>query len=122
MGKPRCSSIARTPGAPFTYAKTRRLHPHLTQANTSKSNVLLLGGPPRTWPASRFITDILRGPCQRMTRTALSQQLRAHSFSWSAASTGSGEQPLNPFARMELKVTPLNILLDVIDGAGSEDA
>ncbi|RYZ17629.1 MAG: hypothetical protein EOO70_01375 [Myxococcaceae bacterium] len=29
------------PGGPLTYAKTRRLPPHLTQANTSKSNVLL---------------------------------------------------------------------------------
>ncbi|NRD59832.1 hypothetical protein [Corallococcus exiguus] len=29
------------PGALFTYAKTRRLPPRPTQANTSKSNVLL---------------------------------------------------------------------------------
>ena len=29
-----------TPPASFTYASTRRLPPHLTQANTSKSNVL----------------------------------------------------------------------------------
>ena len=35
MGKPRCSRLARTPGAPFTYANTLRLPPHLTQANTS---------------------------------------------------------------------------------------
>ncbi|NOK08495.1 hypothetical protein HNS30_05525 [Corallococcus exercitus] len=32
--------MARTPPASFTYASTRRLPPHLTQANTSKSNVL----------------------------------------------------------------------------------
>jgi hypothetical protein len=41
VGKPRCSTIARTPQAPFTYATTRRRPPHPTQANTSKSNVLL---------------------------------------------------------------------------------
>jgi hypothetical protein len=41
-----CTSLgfhpfARTPQACFTYAKTCRLPPRLTQANTSKSNVLL---------------------------------------------------------------------------------
>jgi hypothetical protein len=41
VGKPRCTRIACTPLAPFTYPNTRRLPPHLTQANTSKSNVLL---------------------------------------------------------------------------------
>ena len=41
MGNPRCSKIARTPRACFTYANTLRLPPHLTQANTSKSNVFL---------------------------------------------------------------------------------
>jgi len=41
VGKPKCSRIARPPRASFTYAKTRRLPPHLTQANTSKPNVLL---------------------------------------------------------------------------------
>ncbi|HYH99545.1 hypothetical protein, partial [Hyalangium sp.] len=41
MARPRCLTIARTPRAPFTYANTRRLPPLLTQANTSKSNVLL---------------------------------------------------------------------------------
>jgi hypothetical protein len=33
--------MARTPPACFTYAKTRRLPPHLSQTNTSKPNVLL---------------------------------------------------------------------------------
>jgi hypothetical protein len=41
MGNPRCSKIAPTPPPSFRYAKTRRLPPHLTQANTSKSNVFL---------------------------------------------------------------------------------
>ncbi|HYO69106.1 MAG TPA: hypothetical protein VEU33_23805, partial [Archangium sp.] len=41
VGRPRCSTIARTPAASFTDASTRRLPPHLTQANTSKANVLL---------------------------------------------------------------------------------
>jgi hypothetical protein len=31
VGCPRCSRIALTPPAPFTYANTRRLPPHLTQ-------------------------------------------------------------------------------------------
>src|SRR5262249_13872158 len=39
VGKPRCSRIARTPRDPFTYAKTRRLPPHLTQANTSNAKL-----------------------------------------------------------------------------------
>ena len=40
VGNPRCSRIALTPPAPFTYANTRRLPPHLTQANISTENVL----------------------------------------------------------------------------------
>ena len=39
VGRPRCSRIARIPPASFTYASTRRLPPHLTQANTSMANV-----------------------------------------------------------------------------------
>jgi hypothetical protein len=34
QGRPRCSSIALTPLASFTYANTRRLPPHLTQASS----------------------------------------------------------------------------------------
>jgi hypothetical protein len=40
VGNPRCSRIARTPAAPFTYANTRRLPPQRAQANTSRANVL----------------------------------------------------------------------------------
>jgi signal transduction histidine kinase len=59
VGKPRCSSIARTPLPAFTYAKTRRLPPHLTQANTSKSNVLFSNSAQSTRGLLSFIRSFL---------------------------------------------------------------
>jgi hypothetical protein len=41
VARPKCSRIARSPPASVRYDSTRRLPPHLSQANTSKSNVLL---------------------------------------------------------------------------------
>ena len=59
VGKPRCSSIARTPLPAFTYAKTRLLPPHLTQANTSKSNVLFSNSAQSTPGVLSFIRSFL---------------------------------------------------------------
>jgi hypothetical protein len=43
----------------FTYAKTRRLPPHLTQANTSKSNVLFSNSAQSTRGVLSFIRSFL---------------------------------------------------------------
>jgi hypothetical protein len=59
VGNPRCSSIALTPAAPFTYAKTRRLPPHLMHANTSKSNVLFSNSAQSTRGVLSFIRSCL---------------------------------------------------------------
>ena len=59
MGKPKCSSIARTPLPAFTYANTRRLPPHLAQANTSKSNVLFSNPAQSTRGVLSFICSFL---------------------------------------------------------------
>src|SRR5688572_20089717 len=59
VGKPRCSRIARTAPACFTYAKSRRRPPHLTQANTSKSNLLLSTSAQSTPDGLSFIGSLL---------------------------------------------------------------
>ncbi|ATB30422.1 hypothetical protein MEBOL_003883 [Melittangium boletus DSM 14713] len=59
VGKPRCSRIARTPQAPFTYATTLRRPPHPTQANTSKSNVLLSNSAQSTRGVLSFLRSLL---------------------------------------------------------------
>ena len=59
VGNPRCSRIALTPAAPFTYAKTRRLPPHLMQANTSTSNVLFINSAQSTRGVLSFIRSFL---------------------------------------------------------------
>ncbi|WNG45293.1 hypothetical protein F0U60_15145 [Archangium minus] len=47
------------PPPPFTYASTRRLPPHLTQTNTSKSNVLLSNSAQSTRGDFSFIGSLL---------------------------------------------------------------
>ncbi|WP_239014618.1 hypothetical protein [Archangium violaceum] len=47
---------------PFTYASTRRLPPHLTQTNTSKSNVLLRNPAQSTRGVVSFIRSFLAAP------------------------------------------------------------
>ncbi|WAM30394.1 MULTISPECIES: NAD(P)-binding domain-containing protein [Myxococcus] len=59
VGSPSCSSIARTPPASFSYASTRRMPPHLTQAHTSKSNVLLSSSALSTRAVLSFIGSFL---------------------------------------------------------------
>jgi hypothetical protein len=59
MANPRCSKIARTPPACFTYAKTRRLPPLLTQNNTSMSNVLLSNPAQSTRGVLSFSSSLL---------------------------------------------------------------
>ncbi|RKH53903.1 hypothetical protein D7Y23_02415 [Corallococcus sp. AB050B] len=48
--------MARTPPLAYTYASTRRLPPHLTQTNTSKSNVLLSKSAQSTRGVLSFLT------------------------------------------------------------------
>ncbi|WNG44728.1 hypothetical protein F0U60_11965 [Archangium minus] len=55
----RCSRIARIPPPAITYASTRRLPPHLTQTNTSKSNVLLSNSAQSTRGVPSFIRSLL---------------------------------------------------------------
>jgi hypothetical protein len=59
VGKPRCFNIARIPSPAFTYDKTHRLPPHLTQANTSKSNVLFSNSAQSTRGVLSFIRSFL---------------------------------------------------------------
>jgi aspartate/methionine/tyrosine aminotransferase len=59
VGKPRCSSIARTPLPACTYANTLSLPPHLPQANTSKSNVLFSTSAQSTRGVLCFIRSLL---------------------------------------------------------------
>ncbi|ADO74706.1 Transposase, IS801/IS1294 family protein [Stigmatella aurantiaca DW4/3-1] len=44
-----CSRIFLSPRSPFTYSNIRLLPPHLSQANTSPSNVLLSVSPGEVW-------------------------------------------------------------------------
>jgi hypothetical protein len=58
-GRPRCCTIARTPRASFTDPSTRGLPAHLTQANTSKANVLLSNSAQSTRGVFCFIGSLL---------------------------------------------------------------
>jgi hypothetical protein len=93
MGNPRCSKIARTPRACFTYANTLRLPPHLTQANTSKSNVFLRSSAQSTRGVLSFFGSFLAAASSATLASpapaAWGNVVRQRALQGVASSTGS---------------------------------
>jgi hypothetical protein len=95
VSRPRCSRIARTPPASFTYASTRRLPPHLTQANTSKSNVLLSNSA-KVYSRRLLLHRLRAGRClgrhARLLRSGLGDQKWPQLRAWSKDAVGATRQ------------------------------